>query len=298
PGVVIDRFGPAAVVQLTGAGADRYRAAIVRGLEEVLGEAVPSAWERSDVAARRQEGLEPRVGPLWGPEPPREIEIEEDGRRFLVDVRAGHKTGFYLDQRGNRSLMRDLMAAQSRERSAADAGPRALDAFCYTGGFSLALLAGGAASVVQLDASESALTLARRHVELAGYASEERAPQVLGNAFGELRRLRAENRRFDFIVLDPPKFADTKARVARASRGYKDINLLAFQLLAPGGLLATFSCSGRVLPELFQKIVADAALDAGREARILHRLGAGADHPVALAFPEGLYLKGLVCRVD
>jgi len=213
------------------------------------------------------------------------VEIDEDGRRYLVDVREGHKTGFYLDQRGGREAVRRWSA-----------GRDVLNAFSYTGGFTVAALAGGAARVTDIDTSAPALDLSRRHVALNGF-EEARHETIDGDVFAVLRRFRDSRRSFDAIVLDPPKFADARAHLDRAARGYKDINLLAFKLLAEGGVLLTFSCSGLVAPDLFQKIVADAALDAGREAVIVERLAQGPDHPVALPFPEGAYLKGLVCRV-
>lgn len=287
PGLIADRFGSLVVVQLLSAGAERHRELIVAAFAELDG--VRTIYERSDTEARSKEGLEARKGLLWGEEPAEEIILEECGRRFSVDCRAGHKTGFYLDQRANRTVLEDLV------RTVGD-GPEVLDAFCYSGGFSVAAAVGGAGRLTQLDASEAALTLARRHVEATEWAGQ--LEQIHGNAFGELRRLRSEGRLLDMVVLDPPKFAESKARVERASRGYKDINLLAFQLLRPGGHLLTFSCSGRVGVELFGKIVASAAADARRDAQVLAQLGPGRDHPVSLAFPEGAYLKGLLCRVD
>jgi 23S rRNA (cytosine1962-C5)-methyltransferase len=214
------------------------------------------------------------------------IEIEEHGCRFWVDVQRGHKTGFYLDQRDNRALL--AMHAAGRE---------VLNAFAYTGGFGVLALRGGAAHVTNLDSSAAALELARRNAELNGF-DETRTTHQVGDAFTALRQYRDSRRQFDLIVLDPPKFAESQSQVERAARGYKDINLLAFKLLRPGGLLFTFSCSGAIEPALFQKIVADAALDAGREAQILRRMTQSADHPVALCFPEGEYLKGLVCGVS
>jgi 23S rRNA (cytosine1962-C5)-methyltransferase len=203
----------------------------------------------------------------------------------LVSITGGHKTGFYLDQRDNRGLVRSLAA-----------GACVLDCFCYSGGFALSALAGGAKHVTAVEASGEALALAQRNAQLNAVAAD-RCEWVEADVFQMLRRLRDQGRRFDLIVLDPPKFAPTAALAERAARGYKDINLLAFKLLAPGGLLVSFSCSGGVSRDLFQKIVAGAALDAGVDAQILRHLSAGMDHPVALSFPEGEYLKGLLCRV-
>jgi 23S rRNA (cytosine1962-C5)-methyltransferase len=284
PGLVIDRYADWLVCQISTAGAERWKAEIAAALVEIA----PCAgiYERSDVDARKKEGLAPAIGVLAGAEPPPLVEVSEHGMRLLVDVHKGHKTGFYLDQRDNRGRVRGLAA-----------GRTVLDCFAYTGGFGLSALIGGATHVTQVDASAPALALATRNTALNDIASD-RLTQVTDDVFQVLRRYRDEGRQFELIVLDPPKFADTRARVQRAARGYKDINLLAFKLLAPGGLLCTFSCSGAIDAPLFQKIVADAALDAGRDARIVGHLSQPADHPVALPFPEAAYLKGLVCRAD
>ncbi len=281
PGVVADRYGDTVVLQLTSAGADRWRAEIADALLDASG--AGRIWERSDAEVRQLEGLAPVTAALRGAREPTRMEVSENGLRFQVDLEHGHKTGFYLDQRGNRRLVRKL--AQGRE---------VLDGFCYSGGFALNALAGGAKSVTAVDSSADALALARGNAELNQLAQAE---WLEGDVFQLLRRFRDQARSFDLIVLDPPKFAPTAAHAEKAARAYKDINLLAFKLLRPGGLLATFSCSGGVPADLFQKIIAGAALDAGVQAQIIERLGPGADHPVALSFPEGDYLKGLVCRV-
>ncbi|MEM8932543.1 MAG: class I SAM-dependent methyltransferase [Acidobacteriota bacterium] len=284
PGLIVDRYADVTVVQCLAAGVERWRDVIVEALVDLTG--CTTVYERSDVDVRAKEGLEPRVGLLHGPEPADTVMIDEGELRFLVDVRQGHKTGFYLDQRDSRARVASLTA-----------GRRVLNAFSYTGAFTVAALVGGAESVVQIDSSGPALAMAGRQIDANGLDAE-RVESVDGNAFGELRRLRAEGRPFDLVLLDPPKFVGSKKQLERAARGYKDINLLACQLLAPGGLLCTWSCSGLLAPELFQKIVADAALDAGRFGQILHRLGASADHPTSLAFPQGSYLKGLVVRLE
>ena len=283
PGVVIDWYAGVFVIQLLTAGAERWRETLADALRALLPQAT-CLYERSDTESREKEGLAPAVGLLWGEEPPAAIEIVEGGCRYGVDVRSGHKTGFYLDQRDNRACLGRYAE-----------GAEVLNAFAYTGGFGIAALRGGARRVVNIDASAPALELARGNAERNGFADTFECLE--GNVFSVLRAFRAEERRFDLIVLDPPKFVDSRAHLDKASRGYKDINLLACQLLRPHGLLFTFSCSGLMPTELFQKIVADAALDAGRPAQILHRLGPPADHPTLLAFPEGTYLKGLVCRV-
>jgi len=284
PGLIVDRYADTIVGQLLSAGAERWRREIVAALVECFPAA--AVWERSDVELRRKEGLEPRAGPLAGAAPPELVEIDEDGLRFAVDVRGGQKTGFYLDQRDSRAAV-----------SAHAAGRRALNAFAYTGGFAIAALRNGATSVTNVESSRAALDLLDRNVALNGI-EPARVENLRGDAFRLLRELDAAGRRFDLVVLDPPRFADSRDQVARAARGYKDVNRLAFRLLDPGGLLYTFSCSGHLHPDLFQKIVADAALDAPREARIVGRLAQPADHPVALGFPESAYLKGLVCRVS
>jgi 23S rRNA (cytosine1962-C5)-methyltransferase len=283
PGLVVDRYGDFLVCQFLSAGAERWKSEVV-GL---LGELAPcqGIYERSDVNVREKEGLSPATGVLAGSAPGDLLEIEEGGCRFWVDVKRGHKTGFYLDQRENRAIVGEL--ARGRE---------VLNCFAYTGSFGVYALRGGATRVTNVEASTPSLELARRNLELNGL-DPGLAENVEGDVFQVLRRYRDARRQFDLIVLDPPKFAESHSQIERATRGYKDINLLALKLLRPGGLLATFSCSGLVTPDLFQKIVAGAALDAGRDAQILRRLSQAPDHPVALNFPEGEYLKGLICRV-
>ncbi|MEA3339278.1 MAG: class I SAM-dependent rRNA methyltransferase [Chloroflexota bacterium] len=283
PGLIVDRYGDWLAVQFLTLGIDRRRDEIVGVLVELL--APRGIYERSDVDVRAKEGLKQRDGLLWGQEPPESVEILENERRFLVDVRRGHKTGFYLDQRENRARLPHFCD-----------GAEALDTFAYSGGFSICAAAGGASQVTLVDSSAPALELARRNFALNRFEGCD-AEYVEGDVFSVLRGYRAQGRCFDVIALDPPKFAHTKREVKRAARAYKDINLLAFQLLRPGGVLFTCSCSGAVSADLFQKIVFGAALDAGRKAQIIGRLAQGADHPVALTFPEGDYLKGLICRV-
>jgi 23S rRNA (cytosine1962-C5)-methyltransferase len=283
PGIIVDRYGTVRVIQLLSAGAERWREAILQAL---AGRGDCSAiYERSDVDVRALEGLEPRSGPAWGELPESHLSIREGGLGYLVDVRQGQKTGFYLDQRDNRAVFR----RQVRRGET-------LNCFAYTGAFTVSALAAGAGRVLSIDSSEASLALARENVRLNGLP-EESCEWIAGDAFVELRKLRDRARSFDVVVLDPPRFAATAAQAQRAARGYKDINLLAFKILRPGGLLFTFSCSGGVSPELFQKIVAGAGQDAGVEATIVGWLGQPADHPVLLSFPEGRYLKGLICRV-
>jgi len=283
PGLIVDQYGDTLVVQFLSAGPELWRETLIDLLLELTG--LTTIYERSDADVRSLEGLEPRTGVQRGTLAQTTIQITEHEMAFKVDIATGHKTGFYLDQRGNRLRVRELAA-----------GRELLDAFSYTGGFAANALRGEAAKVTLIDDSAEALALARENLALNGLAAEK-AEFLDGDVFKLLRLFRDQGRSFDMVVLDPPKFAQTRAQAERAARGYKDINLLAFKLLRPGGLLATFSCSGGVEADLFQKIVAGAALDAGVDARILERLSQGPDHPVALNFPEGAYLKGLVCEV-
>ena len=285
PGLVADRYGDTVVIQLTAAGSDKWRRAICAALIKATG--CQRIYERSDGDVRRLEGLEPTTGWIQGGAPDHGIVIEENGVRMGVDIVGGHKTGFYLDQRDNRRLLGQLAA-----------GKRVLNCFCYTGGFSLQALAGGARAVISVDSSQPALDTAAANLALNPGLAPDHAQWVCADVFDELRRLKEQGEQFDLIVLDPPKFAPTARHAETASRAYKDINLQAFKLLAPGAMLMTYSCSGGISLELFQQIVAGAALDAGRSARILGRLQGAADHPVDLAFPEGEYLKGLLIQAD
>ena len=280
PGLIVDRYGDVLVLQSLTAGAEFWKETFANILVEETG--IETIYERSDADVRELEGLQPIVGPLRGT-PPNQIIITEHALRYTVNLASGHKTGFYLDQRANRLRVREL--AQGRD---------VLDCFCYTGGFSVNALAGGAKSVLSVDSSADALNLCRENVALNNLPVT-RHSSLEGDVFQLLRKFRDEGRSFDMVILDPPKFAPTSAQVEKAARAYKDINLLAFKLLRAGGMLVTFSCSGGVDAALFQKIVAGAALDAGAQAQIIEHLSQGADHPVALNFPEGAYLKGLVC---
>jgi 23S rRNA (cytosine1962-C5)-methyltransferase len=280
PGVIVDRYADVLVMQCLTAGAEFWRESLADLLLEETG--ATGIHERSDADVRELEGLPERAGPLRG-SPPARVEIQEYGLKFLVDTEKGQKTGFYLDQRENRHLLQDFCA-----------GKDVLNCFCYTGGFSVHALAGGARSVLSVDTSDEALTLAQENVRLNGLPMDK-AEWSSADVFHALRKYRDEARSFDVIILDPPKFAPTVAQAERAARGYKDINLLAFKLLRPGGVLFTFSCSGGVDAALFQKIVASAALDAEVDAAIVRTMAQAADHPVLLSFPEGAYLKGLVC---
>lgn len=283
PGLVVDRYGDFIVCQFLSVGAEQWKTEIINQLQALPG--VAGIYERSDVAVRKKEGLPLSQGLLWGAEPPALLEITEQDLKFLVDIKQGHKTGFYLDQRINRQLV-----------SAFSAGKEVLNCFAYTGGFGLAALQGGASRVTNAEDVAGLIELTDRNRELNGF-DPQCCTNLKADVFRLLRQYQEEERTFDLIILDPPKFAESQAHLARASRGYKDINRLAFKLLRPNGLLFTFSCSGLMKPELFQKIVADAALDAERDGQILQWLGQAPDHPVMLQIPETQYLKGLLVTV-
>lgn len=282
PGVIVDKFGDWLILQALTAGAEHWKQTIA----ELLMEQLPckGVYERSDVDIRKKEGLSTTTGLLIGEMPPAFIDILEEGRHYRVDVLQGHKTGFYLDQRDNRSAVEHY--AQ---------GKTVLNCFSYTGGFSIAALKGGASKAINMDASQPALDLAAQAAQLNGFTPGQ-MENIQGDVFQLLRQYRDEGRQFDLIILDPPKFAENKSQIEKAARGYKDINLLGFRLLKPNGLLFTFSCSGLMDSNLFQKVVADAAVDAGCDAQIIRKLDQASDHPTRLAFPEGYYLKGLICQ--
>jgi 23S rRNA (cytosine1962-C5)-methyltransferase len=284
PGLIVDKYGDVIVVQFLSSGAEYWRQTLTGLLAEFGG--CESIYERSDADSRSLEGLPARSGLLWGRSLEGRVKVYENDVDYWVDVVRGHKTGFYLDQRDNRTVVRDLASRRS-----------VLDCFTYTGGFTLSAIKGGAASITSMDTSEGALDLARENL-LLNSMDPNLVEWVAEDVFQTLRKYRDRNRKFDLIILDPPKFAPTTAQVQKAARGYKDINLSALKLLNPGGILITFSCSGGVGGELFQRIVAGAALDAGKQARIVKRLSQAADHPVALNFPEGAYLKGLVIQIS
>jgi len=293
PGLIVDRYNDVLVMQCLTAGAEYWKETFADLLLEETG--LKIIYERSDADVRELEGLLPRSGVIrnsiiresddgQGFESRlTNIVITENNLQFNVNLQSGHKTGFYLDQRKNRLRVREL--AKDKD---------VLDCFCYTGGFTVNALAGGAKSVISVDSSADALTLAQENIALNNLPADK-ATFIEGDVFQILRKFRDENRSFDMIILDPPKFAPTAAQAERAARGYKDINLLAFKLLRAGGILVTFSCSGGIDAGLFQKIIAGASLDAGVEAQIVEHLSQGADHPVSLHFPEGAYLKGLIC---
>ena len=289
PGLIVDRYNEILVMQCLTAGIEYWKETIADILTAETG--LATIYERSDADVRELEGLPPHTGilrksiikdPEADDQTTRTV-ITEYELKFAVNFASGHKTGFYIDQRENRLRVREL--AQDKD---------VLDCFCYTGGFTVNALAGEAKSVLSVDSSADALSLCKENIAL-NHLPSERHTALEGDVFQFLRKFRDENRSFDMIVLDPPKFAPTAAHADKATRAYKDINLLAFKLLRPGGTLVTFSCSGGVDAALFQKIIAGAALDAGVDAQIVEYLSQAPDHPVSLHFPEGAYLKGLVC---
>ncbi len=283
PGLIVDRYADMLVVQVSTAGIEANRAVIFDILMEETGAA--GLFERSDLDVRQLEGLEERKGLAAGILAEEPLEIVENGLKFQVDIESGQKTGFFLDQRDNREAIRPFV----RDKSV-------LNCFCYTGAFTVYALASGAERVLSIDTSESALQAVDRNIRL-NKLSPEKSEVMNADVFKILRTFRDQARKFDVIILDPPKFAPTLAQAEKAARGYKDINLLALKLLNPGGTLITFSCSGGISRDLFQKIVASAALDARVEAKIVAQLSQAPDHPVNLHFPEGFYLKGLICKV-
>ena len=287
PGLVVDHYADSIVMQFLTLGVEKRKTELVEIAQELL--EPRSIYERSDVDVREKEGLAPATGVLCGEEPSEQVEVRENDLLFRVDVKRGHKTGFYLDQRENRRRVVQYLPSAPR-------AAEILNVFSYTGGFGVYVCAANpGAHVVNLDASLDALDLARENMRLNGVV--ERGEFVQGDAFLLLRRYRDEARSFDTIILDPPKFVHSLSQLQSGLRGYKDINLLALKLLKPGGTLVTFSCSGQVSAELFQKVIFEAAIDARRDVQIVTKLLQAPDHPILLSFPESEYLKGLICRV-
>ena len=288
PGLVADRYGGQIVVQLQAAGVEKQREVLLDALCESGG--CRDLFDRSDSALRAREGLAAASGVLRGAEPPAQVEVREHGITYLVDVRRGHKTGMYIDQRDNRAL---LARRVERFRALHGRAPRVLNCFCYTGGFSLSAVRAGALVAVSVDSSADALATGERQAQANALPASAFAWRC-SDVFDELKELHAAGERFDFIVLDPPKFASSHQQVERAARAYKDVNLRALRLLDEGGELLTFSCSGAIDPDLFQKIVAGAIIDSGTDCLLRGRLGAGEDHAMRMTHPEGEYLKGLL----
>ena len=284
PGLIVDKYNDFLVCQFLSAGSEFWKEEIVKLLSSLLNPT--GIYERSDVEVREKEGLNPVAGILYGKEPSDLIEIIENGNKFFVDIKNGHKTGFYLDQRDNRKLLEKFSS-----------GKEILNCFSYTGGFTVYAIKSGADKVINVDSSADALELAEKNITLNEIESSK-YENINDDIFKYLRKLRDTNKQFDIIILDPPKFAESVSQVEKASRGYKDINLLAIKLLKKGGLLFTFSCSGHITTELFNKIISDAALDSGRRVNVIKHLTQSPDHTVLTNFPEGLYLKGLICKVN
>ncbi|ELV8591126.1 TPA: class I SAM-dependent methyltransferase [Vibrio vulnificus] len=285
PGVTIDRYQNFFVCQLLSAGAEHQKQNIVDALIEVFPDC--NVYERSDVSVRKKEGLQETTGVLHGEMPPKSVVIEENGVKISVDIVGGHKTGFYLDQRDSRQQA--MKYVKDKE---------VLNCFSYTGGFGLYALKGGAKRVINADVSQPALDTAKFNAELNEFdISKKRAVFLNADVFKLLREYRDQGTTFDVVIMDPPKFAESKAQLNGACRGYKDINMLAMQILKPGGTLLTYSCSGLMDQVLFQKIIADAAVDAGRSVKFVERFEQAADHPTDTAYPEGFYLKGFACKV-
>jgi len=285
PGITIDKYDNYLVCQLLSAGAEYQKETLVKALNTCFPEC--HIYERSDVAVRKKEGLEERVGVLHGELPPKSVVIEENGIKINVDIVNGHKTGFYLDQRDSR--FQSMKYVKDKE---------VLNCFSYTGGFGLYALKGGAKRVINADVSQPALDTAKFNAELNEFdISKKRAVFLNADVFKLLREYRDQGTQFDVVIMDPPKFAESKAQLNGACRGYKDINMLAMQILKPGGTLLNDSRSGLMDQALFQKIIADAALDAGRDVKFVERFEQAADHPTDTAYPEGFYLKGFACKV-
>ncbi|MBX9872928.1 MAG: class I SAM-dependent methyltransferase [Burkholderiaceae bacterium] len=282
PGLIVDRYGDTLVAQFLSAGAERWKGVLADALLVETG--LTRLYERSDASARGLEGLPEATGWLRG-EGATQLVLQEHDWRLGLDIAQGHKTGFYLDQRDSRKRFADYTARLKFQR--------VLNCYCYTGGFTVAALAGGAAHVTSIDSSGPALEQARANVVLNGF-DPARCEFLDADVNASLRRFAQEGRTFDAIVLDPPKFAPTVAHAERAARAYKDINRLAFKILEPGGVLFTYSCSGGISADLFHKIVASAGTDAGVDGYIHERMGGAPDHPMTIVFPEGEYLKGLV----
>ncbi len=281
PGFIADRYGDILVVQFLSAGAEYWKELLVDRLIARTG--FEKVYERSDVDVRRIEGLPEINQPFRNRAFEKQVEIFENGVVYKVDIEKGQKTGFYIDQRYNRQLVRKLSK-----------GREVLNCFSYTGGFSIQALAGSATYVLSIDTSAEALAMGKYHVE-RNQLDANRSDWLEGDVFHVLRLFRDQGRQFDMVILDPPKFAPTVAQVEKATRGYKDINLLAMKLLRAGGILVTFSCSGGISADLFQKILFGAAVDAEVDMEILYQLHQGIDHPISLTFPESEYLKGYIC---
>jgi len=283
PGVIVDRYSNFLVCQFLSAGAERFKDLIISCLREIL--KPEGIFERSDSNVRLKEGLKPYKGHLWGREAPDRVEIREKDVKFFVDVKRGHKSGFYLDQRENRYIFRDYVANK-----------RILNCFSYTGGFCIHGFKKGAKEIKNIDASKDVLDAIEENLKLNGI-NKLSCENIKGNAFNILKEMYEKKEVFDVVVVDPPKFVHNMGQMKSGIRGYKKINSMAFRLVAEGGYVFTFSCSGLVDAELFKKIILESAIDAGRDVAVLKELSQGVDHPYSISFPEGRYLKGFLLRI-
>lgn len=283
PGLIVDKYADYLSVQLHSSGIEQIKSVLLDELQKQLNP--KGVFDRSDASARAHEGLEPSHGILAGSLPPEFVEVTENGIKYLINISEGQKSGFFCDQRENRRIV----AAHS-------AGKRVLDCFSYSGGFSLNALSSGASEVISVDSSILAIETLNRNIELNGFATSKHT-SVQSDVNKQLRAFRESGEMFDIVVLDPPKYAPTRSSLDKASRAYKDLNRIGMSLLNSGGLLATFSCSGAVDINHFKQILAWAALDAGKEIQFVYQFCQPEDHPIRASFPEGEYLKGLLCRV-
>ncbi|WP_316819594.1 class I SAM-dependent rRNA methyltransferase [Pedobacter gandavensis] len=283
PGLIVDKYADFLSLQILSSGMENAKQELIEILIEELNPR--GIFDKSDAGARKHENLEATQGLLWGETPPEFIEVKENGISYHINIADGQKSGFYCDQRDNR----DILAAYTRDK-------KVLDCFCYSGGFTLNSLKQGAAHVTSVDSSALAIETLQHNLSLNGLEAS-RQESIQSDVNKQLRAFKEEGKKFDVIVLDPPKYAPSRSALDRAARAYKDLNRLGMLLLEKGGILATFSCSGAVDMETFKQIIAWAALDAGREVQILKQFNQPEDHPVRLSFPEGEYLKGLLLRV-
>ncbi|MEJ7556919.1 MAG: class I SAM-dependent rRNA methyltransferase [Pedobacter sp.] len=283
PGLIVDKYADFLSVQILSAGIENNKETIINILRNILNP--KGIFDKSDAGARKHENLEPAEGLLWGEQPPEFIEVKENGIVYHINIAEGQKSGFYCDQRDNREIL-----------AAYTTGKTVLDCFCYSGGFTLNSLKAGASHVTSVDSSALAIETLRHNLGLNGF-SESLQSSIQSDVNKQLRVFKEENQKFGVLVLDPPKFAPSRSALDRAARAYKDLNRLGMLLLEPGGILATFSCSGAVDMETFKQIIAWAALDAGREVQIIKQFHQPEDHPIRMSFPEGEYLKGLLLRV-
>ncbi|RZK78690.1 MAG: class I SAM-dependent rRNA methyltransferase [Pedobacter sp.] len=283
PGLIVDKYADFLSLQILSAGMENAKDTIINILRTLLNP--KGIFDKSDAGARKHENLEPADGLLWGDQPPEFLEVKENGVIYHINIADGQKSGFYCDQRDNR----EILAAYTK-------GKTVLDCFCYSGGFTLNSLKAGASHVTSVDSSALAIETLKHNLELNGF-SEAMQSSVQSDVNKQLRVFKDENKKFDVVVLDPPKYAPSRSALDRAARAYKDLNRLGMMILEPGGILATYSCSGAVDMETFKQIIAWAALDAGREVQILKQFHQPEDHPIRMSFPEGEYLKGLLLRV-